>query len=78
MLTARRSRYRSRNRPRRRWRQHDGASPVVASALDIRDPDGLRSFIREAIDALDGLDVLDVLDVLVSNPSAYGGEEDDA
>jgi len=50
----------------------DRSPRVVASALDIRDPDGLRSFIREAIYALDGLDVL------ICNPSAYGGEDDDA
>jgi 3-oxoacyl-[acyl-carrier protein] reductase len=50
----------------------DRSPRVVASALDVRDPDALRGFIREAIDALDGVDVL------VCNPSAYGGEEDEA
>jgi 3-oxoacyl-[acyl-carrier protein] reductase len=45
---------------------------VVASAVDIRDPERLRGFVADAIDALGGLDVL------VCNPSAYGGEDDDA
>jgi 3-oxoacyl-[acyl-carrier protein] reductase len=44
---------------------------VVASAVDIRDPDRLRGFIADAIDAIDAIDAL------VRNLSAYGGEEDD-
>lgn len=50
----------------------DRSPQVVASALDIRDPDDLRGFIDDAIGALGGLDIL------VCNPTAFGGEEDDA
>ncbi|HLM09878.1 MAG TPA: SDR family oxidoreductase [Thermoleophilaceae bacterium] len=45
---------------------------VVASSLDVRDPDALRDFIGESTDALGGLDIL------VCNPTAFGGEDDDA